>query len=97
MMDPIVILETITMVFYLIAVYMCFLQFKKSDPDFQIVFVLMILALLMGALTSLTDVFQWANIGPPFLVEGMEEALTPLFGFIWAITAYAAVKRTKKE
>lgn len=97
MMDPIVILEAIAMVFYLIAIYMCFLQFKKSDPNFQIVFVLMMLALLMGALTSLMDVLEWANIGPFFLVEGVEEALTPLFGFIWAITAYVVVKHTKKQ
>lgn len=96
-MDPIVILEAIAMVFYLIAIYMCFLQFKKSDPDFQFVFILMMLALLMGALTSLMDVLQWANIGLSFLVRGMEEVLPPLFGFIWITTAYAVVKRTKKQ
>ena len=96
MIEPIVILEAIAMVFYLIAIYMCFLRLKKCDPDFQIVFILMMLALLMGALTSLMDVLQWANIGLSFLAEGMEEALTPLFGFIWAIAAYVVVKRTKK-
>lgn len=97
MIAPIVVLEATAMVLYLIAIYICFLQYKKSGSDFQIVFALMMLALLMGTLTSLMDVLQWANIGLAFLVEGLEEALTALFGFIWAIAAYAAVRRTKKE
>ena len=97
MIDPIVVLEASAMVLYLIAIYICFLQYKKSSADFQIIFALMMLALLMGTLTSLMDVLQWANVGESFLVRGLEEALTPLFGFIWTVAAYAAVRRTKKE
>ncbi len=96
MMEPITIFEAIAMVFYLMAIYICFLQYKKSHPGFRIVFVLIMLALFIAACISLMDVLQWTSLGLAFLVEKMEEVLTPLFGFLWATAAYAAVKRTKK-
>ena len=93
--DPITILEAIATVFYAIAIYISWKGFKKSSPDFQIVFVLIIIGMFLGALTSLMDVFEWARIGALFLVEGIEEVFTPLFGLVWIAAAYIAIKRTK--
>jgi len=89
----IIIIEAVAVVFYLIAVFLAWRGFKKSSPDFEIVFGLIILAMLLGALISLTDVFQWAGVEPLFLVEGIEEVFTPLFGVIWIIATYTAIKR----
>ena len=100
MINAIVILEAVAMVFYIIATYLCVQRFKESVPKFQLVFLLMILALIMGALTSLTDILQWANIESmrtiSLLFEGLEEAFTPLFGLLWIVTAYTMMMRTKK-
>jgi hypothetical protein len=100
MINTIVILEAVAMVFYIIATYLCVQRFKQSAPKFQLVFLLMILALIMGALTSLTDVLQWANIESikaiSLLFEGLEEAFTPLFGLLWIVTSYTMMMRTKK-
>ena len=100
MINAIVILEAVAMVFYIIATYFCVQRFKESASKFQLVFLLMILALIMGALTSLTDIFQWANIESlraiSLLFEGLEEAFTPLFGLLWIVAAYTMMIRTKK-
>ncbi len=61
MINPITVLESVAMVFYIIAIYLCAQRFKNSSTDFQLVFILMMIGLLMGALASLTDVIQWVK------------------------------------
>ncbi len=101
MINPITVLESVAMVFYIIAIYLCAQRFKNSSTDFQLVFMLMMIGLLMGALASLTDVIQWAKKGSfstvSLLVAGMEEAFTPLFGFLWVMATYSIVRTRKRK
>ncbi len=65
------------------------------------VFMLMMTGLLMGALASLTDVIQWVKkrsfSAVSLLVAGMEEAFTPLFGFLWVMATYSIVRTRKRK
>ncbi len=101
MINPITVLESVAMVFYIIAIYLCALRFKNSSTDFQIVFILMMIGLLMGALASLTDVIEYVKKGSfsavSLLVAGMEEAFTPLFGFLWVMATYSIMHTRKRK
>ena len=92
----IVIMEAIAALGFLIAIVLTIQQMRRSSSEFQINVAMVTMAMFLGMAISLMDVFQWANIGASFLVGGIEEVFTPLFGIIWMIAAYMAIKRSKE-
>ncbi len=101
MINPIVIFETVAMILYIVAIWLCMLGFRRSPIDIQIVFALIILGMFMAAFASLSDVFQWSDVEPlktvALFLEQMEEIFTPFFGLFWIIAARIAMRRMGKR
>ncbi len=85
-MSIIVILETFAALFYLAALILFIKAAKKESAFGKIIFSVVSIAMILGVLISLTDVFQWGGISV-LLVEHMEEIFTPLFGLCWLIAS----------